>query len=96
MSGSVTTLPYTLGKSSKLKKEIRFSPAWIRMIQDNTVSIMGWIQYEKVKWLQMNNPEVPGLVYKLAPLDEKTRILYYLCGTCTTTSANGSTHSKLL
>ena len=75
INSSVTTLPYTLGKSSKLKKEIRFSPAWIRMIQDNTVSIMGWIQYEKVKWLQMNNPEVPGLVYKLAPLDEKMRKL---------------------
>jgi hypothetical protein len=25
---------------------------------------------EKMKWLQTNNPEVPGLVYKLAPLDE--------------------------
>ena len=75
INSSVTILPYTLGKSSKLKKEIRFSPAWVRMIQDNTVSIMGWIQYEKVKWLQMNNPEVPGLVYKLAPLDEKMRKL---------------------
>ncbi len=45
------------------------------MIQDNTVSIMGWIQYEKVRWLQNNNPEVPGLVYKLAPMDEKMRKL---------------------
>ena len=45
------------------------------MIQDNTVSILGWIQYEKVKWLQNNNPEVPGLVYKLAPMDEKMRKL---------------------
>lgn len=68
-------LPYTLGDSSKLKKEIYFNPSWIEMIQDNTVSILGWIQYEKIKWLQMNNPEVPGLVYKLAPLDEKLRKL---------------------
>lgn len=30
------------------------------MIQDNTVSILGWIQYEKGRWLQNNNPEVPG------------------------------------
>lgn len=45
------------------------------MIQDNTVNILGWIQYEKVKWLQNNNPEVPGLVYKLAPMDEKMRKL---------------------
>lgn len=71
----VVLLPYTLGESSKLKKEIRFHPAWMEMIQDNTVSILGWIQYEKVKWLQNNNPEVPGLIYKLAPLDEKMRKL---------------------
>ena len=71
----VVLLPYTLGESSKLKKEIRFHPTWMEMIQDNTVSILGWIQYEKVKWLQNNNPEVPGLIYKLAPLDEKMRKL---------------------
>lgn len=71
----VVLLPYTLGESSKLKKEICFQPSWVEMIQDNTVSILGWIQYEKVKWLQNNNPEVPGLIYKLAPLDEKMRKL---------------------
>ena len=71
----VVLLPYTLGKSSKLKKEIYFQPSWVEMIQDNTVSILGWIQYEKVKWLQNNNPEVPGLVYKLAPIDVKMRKL---------------------
>ena len=45
------------------------------MIQDNAVTILGWIQYEKVKWLQTMNPEVPGLVYKLSPMDEKSRQL---------------------
>ena len=68
-------LPYTLGDSSGLAKEVYFNPDWMRMIQDNTVSILGWIQYEKLKWLQNNNPEVPGLVYKLAPMDEKMRKL---------------------
>jgi hypothetical protein len=72
---SVNILPYTLGEGSKLRREIYFSLPWIEMIQDNTVSILGWIQYEKIKWLQTNNPEVPGLVYKLAPLDEKMRKL---------------------
>lgn len=75
INSEVVLLPYTLGTSSKLKKEVYFQPAWTSMIQDNTVSILGWIQYEKVKWLQNNNPEVPGLVYKLAPMDEKTRKL---------------------
>ncbi len=68
-------LPYTLGASPKLKKEIYISPAWAEMIRDNTVAILGWIQYEKVRWLQNNNPEVPGLVYKLTPMDEKMRKL---------------------
>ena len=74
-SYEVTALPYTLGANSKLAKEVRFHPDWIRMIQDYTVSILGWIQYEKVKWLQNNNPEVPGLVYKLLPMDDKMRKL---------------------
>jgi len=74
----VVLLPYTLGESSKLKKEIRFQPSWMEMIQDNTVTILGWIQCEKVKWLQNNNPEVPGLIYKLAPLDEKMRKLSHV------------------
>ena len=42
---------------------------------DHTVNILGWIQYEKVKWLQNNNPEVLGLVYKLTPTEEKVRKL---------------------
>ncbi|MCR5205687.1 MAG: HNH endonuclease [Lachnospiraceae bacterium] len=71
----VVKLPYTLGESSKLKKEIHINPEWAEMIKDNTVAILGWIQYEKVKWLQNNNPEVPGLVYKLAPMDDKMRKL---------------------
>ena len=71
----VVLLPYTLGESSNINKEIYFNESWRRMIQENTVAILGWIQYEKIKWLQNNNPEVPGLVYKLAPMDEKMRKL---------------------
>ena len=66
-----TPLPYVIGESTGLKREVAFSEEWISLIKDNTVSILGWIQFEKVKWLQSNNPEVPSLVYKLAPMDEK-------------------------
>ena len=45
----VVLLPYTLGESPKLKKEIYFQQSWMEMIQDNTVSILGWIQYEKLE-----------------------------------------------
>lgn len=48
------------------------------MIQDNMVAILGWIQYEKLHWLQNNNPEVPGLVYKLVQLDDKMRKLNHV------------------
>lgn len=78
INDTVIALPYTLGEGSRLKKEVHIHPTWANMIQDNTVSILGWIQYEKVKWLQMNNPDVPGLVYKLAPLDEKMRKLQHV------------------
>lgn len=74
----VVLLPYTLGPSSKLKKEVYFHPAWMKLIQDNAASILGWVQFEKLKWLQNNNPEVPGLVYKLAAMDEKMRKLNHV------------------
>ncbi|MDL2300963.1 HNH endonuclease [Lachnospiraceae bacterium OttesenSCG-928-D06] len=78
LSGSAILLPYTFGAESGLNRKLQFSDAWMQMIKDNTVNILGWIQCEKVKWLQNNNPEVPGLIYKLAPLDEKMRKLSHV------------------
>ena len=69
-----TKLPYTLGESSRLQKEVLFDPEWAKMIQDNATTILGWIQYEKVKWLQSNNPEVPSLIYKLIPGDKVRKL----------------------
>ena len=71
-------MPYTFGEQKGLERKIIFHESWIQMIQDNMVAILGWIQYEKVRWLQNNNPEVPGLVYKLAPLDDKMRKLGFV------------------
>lgn len=71
-------LPYTFGEEKGLERSIKFHESWIQMIQDNMVSILGWIQYEKVRWLQNNNPEVPGIVYKLSPLDDKMRKLNHV------------------
>ena len=75
---ALSPLPYTFGKQKGLERKIRFHELWIQMIQDHTVPILGWIQYEKVCWLQSVNPEVPGLVYKLAPMDEKMRKLSHV------------------
>ncbi len=71
----IEKLPYTYDLGSGLSRTVTFDPDWTLMIQDNTVNILGWIQFEKLKWLQMNNPEVPGLVYKMKALDDKTRKL---------------------
>ena len=71
-------LPYTLGTELGLKRKVYINPIWKRIIQDNTLQILGWIKYEKVKWLQSNNPEVPGIVYKLSCLDENIRKLSHV------------------
>lgn len=75
LSQTEILLPYTFNEDNGLARIITFNKSWIQMIQDNTVTILGWIQLEKIKWLQNNNPEVPGLVYKMAPMDEKMRKL---------------------
>ena len=78
LSAKHILLPYTFGEQAGLNRKLVFSAPWVQMIRDNTVNILGWIQCEKVKWLQNNNPEVPGLIYKLAPLDEKMRKLAHV------------------
>lgn len=61
-----------------MNRTVIFNPLWKQYIQDNSVALLGWIQYEKSKWLQINNPEVPGIVYKLFPTDANTRKLKYV------------------
>lgn len=78
LNESSILLPYTFGDENGLSRKLHFSEDWVQMIKDNTVSILGWIQCEKVKWLQNNNPEVPGLIYKLNALDEKVRKLTHV------------------
>ncbi len=75
LSESQILLPYTFEDQKGLDRIVDFSEEWMEMIKKNAVVILGWIQLEKVKWLQNNNPEVPGIVYKLAPVDEKSRKL---------------------
>ncbi|MCR4666956.1 MAG: hypothetical protein K5657_06645 [Desulfovibrio sp.] len=72
---NIGSLPYVFGVGTKLNREIRFHSEWAEMIRDNAVSILGWIQFEKLRWLQNNNIDVPGLVYKLGSPDEGIRKL---------------------
>jgi len=73
-NSSIVKLPYVFGEGTALNRLVVFNPDWIQMINDNTVEILGWIQYEKLRWLQNNNPEVPGLVYKLRPGDNVRKL----------------------
>ncbi|MBR5051556.1 MAG: hypothetical protein IKX75_09560, partial [Desulfovibrio sp.] len=68
-------LPYLFGNGSSLEREVRFHPDWAEMIRDNAAAILGWIQFEKLRWLQGINLDVPNLVFKLAPPDEGMRKL---------------------
>lgn len=47
ISATQKPLPYIFGDQKGLERKITFQDSWIQMIQDNTVSILGWIQYEK-------------------------------------------------
>ena len=78
LSANEILLPYTFGGQQGLRRKLTFSDAWVEMIRDNTVAILGWIQCEKVKWLQSNNPEVPGLIYKLSMDGENVRKLTHV------------------
>lgn len=68
-------IPYEIEFATGLKKKVIINPLWKNMLIDNMVTIRGWIQNEKVKYLQNRNPEVPGIIYKLEPENEKQRKL---------------------
>lgn len=68
-------LPYTIKWSrAKLEREIVVPEEWREYIKLNQVELMGWIERNKIEYLQDRNPEVPGIVYKLQK-DEGNRNL---------------------
>ena len=63
-------MPYVInGKSIKL------GPSWKSMFLDYESILQGWIEYRKIFFLQQRNPGVPGIIYKLKPMDEYSRKL---------------------
>lgn len=68
-------IPYTIGSERGLNKRIIIDARWRRFLIDNMVAIRGWIQMKKIKYLQDRNPDVPGIIYKLEPENEKQRKL---------------------
>lgn len=68
-------IPYTIGSERGLNKRIIIETRWRRFLIDNMTAIRGWIQMKKIKYLQDRNPDVPGIIYKLEPENEKQRKL---------------------
>ena len=68
-------IPYTIGTERGLSKRVVIEDRWKHFLIDNMVSIRGWIQMKKIKYLQDRNPGVPGIIYKLEPENEKQRKL---------------------
>lgn len=75
MINKSSCIPYTIGSERGLKKRIIIEDRWKRFLIDNLVSIRGWIQMKKIRYLQDRNPGVPGIIYKLEPENEKQRKL---------------------
>lgn len=72
------SIPYKIIDGIGLNKKVVISPEWQMFLKDNYVTIAGWIEMKKVKYLQNRNPGVPGLIFKLEPQKEKQRKLKYV------------------
>ena len=64
-----------LDAEDTLHRAVFVNEEWITFIKDNYAVIMGWLQYNKAKYIQERNPWVPGIIYKLSPESESIRRL---------------------
>ena len=74
----VECLPYSIIDGVALNKKVVINKNWQEFLADNYVTISGWIEMKKVRYLQNRNPGVPGIIYKLAPENDKQRKLKYV------------------
>lgn len=66
-------LPYVIDRNvnNTLDRKIIFDKEWSKFIKDNYVEIRGWINNERLTYLQKRNPQMPGLVFKMKPMKRK-------------------------
>ena len=65
-------LPYIIENEMGINKYVVIQDAWISFLMDNYMIIKNWIQYNKIQFLQMINPGVPGIINKLD--DERNNV----------------------
>lgn len=71
-------IPYQITNGAGLKKRVVINEEWQDFFMDNFVTISGWIEVKKVRYLQGRNPGVPGIIYKIVPENNKQRKLRYV------------------
>lgn len=71
-------IPYQITNGAGLKKRVVINEEWQNFFMDNFVTISGWIEVKKVRYLQGRNPGVPGIIYKLVSENNKQRKLRYV------------------
>ena len=64
-------LIYKFDQLDGLKTRIHFDEKWSEYILRNQVIIKGWLKYNLVEYLQRRNPNVPGVIDKLYPPQER-------------------------
>lgn len=65
-------LPYIIENGVGIGKCVVLQEEWIPFLMDNYLIIKNWIQYNKIQFLQMINPGVPGIINKLD--DERNNV----------------------
>lgn len=68
-------LPYYFVQTDLRITSIVLSPKWCQFFLDSSAAILGWINYEKIQYLQKRNSMVNGIIYKLAPYKNNKREL---------------------
>lgn len=69
-------LIYYFTNISGMQSSISIQKQWVDYIDSNYEILKGWIEYNKVTYLQRRNPSVPGIANKLYP--SKDRDLNYV------------------
>lgn len=64
-------LIYYFVRLSGLDSQIEITPQWKPYIIKNQEILRGWLQYNMITYLQRRNPNIPGIVNKLNPPQER-------------------------
>lgn len=64
-------LMYYFNQISGLNTMVEITPQWYEYLTANREILKGWIQFNMIAYLQKRNPNVPGIINKLQPPQER-------------------------